>query len=404
MNRLWVRLSIIFSGLILVSSLLPLAAFIIFLFTHEPPATNTTIAVAAATPSASSPVAAGVAASATITTAISAPAAAPITVPLAGGPPPPLRRNPWQEIPLDLLRALLFAGILGIVGGIAASRIVAAPITRLADAARAVGAGDLGTRVPANSSSTELDELTTAFNKMAADLQHAAELRTSLMADVSHELRTPLTVLEGNLRAALDHVYELDEEQIANLYEQTRHLIRLVNDLRELALAEADQLPLDIRPLQLEPLIQEIAAAFELLGEEKDIRLVVQVADDLPPVCADRVRIRQSLHNLLANALRHTPDGGTITITARAEAEGAALSVADNGEGIDPQALPHVFDRFYRTDPSRTRETGGSGLGLAIVKAFIEAQGGSITAASPGRGGGSTFTLPLPGEGDEVTR
>ena len=396
MNRLWVRLSIIFSGLILVSSLLPLAAFIIFLFTHEPPATNTTLAVAAATPSTSSPVAAGVAASATITTAISAPAAAPITVPLAGGPPPPLRRNPWQEIPLDLLRALLFAGILGIVGGIAASRIVAAPITRLADAARAVGAGDLGTRVPANSSSTELDELTTAFNKMAADLQHAAELRTSLMADVSHELRTPLTVLEGNLRAALDHVYELDEEQIANLYEQTRHLIRLVSDLRELALAEAAQLPLDIKPLDVDRLAAETAAAFDLLAEEKEVQLQTQLAPDMAPIAADRVRVRQSLHNLLANALRHTPPGGTITIAARSEAQGIALSVADTGEGIDARSLVHVFDRFYRTDPSRSRETGGSGLGLAIVKALVEAQGGRIEAASPGPGQGSVFTMHFP--------
>ena len=153
-------------------------------------------------------------------------------MPLPNSPPPrSLRRDPWQEIPLDLLRSFLFAGVLGIIGGIAASRIVAAPITRLADAAQAIGAGDLATRVPPNHSSTELDELTTSFNKMAADLQHAADLRTSLMADVSHELRTPLTVLEGNLRAALDHVYELDDEQIANLYDQTRHLIRLVSDL-----------------------------------------------------------------------------------------------------------------------------------------------------------------------------
>jgi len=387
-NRLWVRLSLVFSSLLLVASLLPLAAFTIFMLTHEPPAAGLTASAAAVVSPLSTPAADQTIIITDTVTAGSEAANNP--------PPPPPFRNPWRDVPQDLLRAFIAAGILGVIGGIAASRVLAAPITRLAEAARAIGAGDLSTRVPVNRSSAEFEDLTEAFNMMAADLQHADELRTSLMADVSHELRTPLTVLEGNLRAALDHVYDLDEEQIANLYEQTRHLIRLVNDLRELALAEADQLPLDIRPLQLDPLIQEIAAAFELLADEKGIRLVVQVADKLPPVCADRVRIRQSLHNLLANALRHTPDGGTITITAQAEAEGVALSVADDGEGIDPQALPHVFDRFYRTDPSRTRETGGSGLGLAIVKAFIEAQGGSITAASPGRGGGSTFTLHLP--------
>ncbi len=401
MNRLWVRLSLIFSSLILAFSLLPLAAFIIFLFTHEPP---TTAAIAANTAAGAIvsplavPVAVPVAGNSSPGTgaAVSAPAAEPVIVPLSNTLPPRPRRDPWQEIPLDLLRSFLFAGILGIIGGIAASRIVAAPITRLADAAQAIGAGDLATRVPSNHSSTELDELTTAFNKMAADLQHAADLRTSLMADVSHELRTPLTVLEGNLRAALDHVYELDEEQIANLYEQTRHLIRLVSDLRELALAEAAQLPLDLQPLDVARLVGETAAAFELLAEEKGIRLEMQLTPSLQPINADRVRVRQSLHNLLANALRHTPSGGTITITAQPEAAGVALSVADTGEGIDAQAIPHVFDRFYRTDPSRNRETGGSGLGLAIVKALVEAQGGTVEAASPGTGRGSIFTLHFP--------
>jgi signal transduction histidine kinase len=388
MNRLWVRLSLIFSSLILAFSLLPLAAFIIFLFTHEPPAASTTTATAIVSPLATPAAAAGNGA---------APVAEPALVPQVNNPPPPpLRRDPWKEIPLDLLRSFLFAGILGIIGGIAASRIVAAPITRLANAAQAIGAGDLATRVPSNHSSMELDELTTAFNKMAADLQHAAALRTSLMADVSHELRTPLTVLEGNLRAALDHVYELDEEQIANLYEQTRHLIRLVSDLRELALAEAAQLPLDVQPLDVAGLAEETVTAFELLAEEKGIPLAMQLAPGLQPIAADRVRVRQSLHNLLANALRHTPSGGMITIAAQPEAAGVALSVADTGDGIDPAALVHVFERFYRTDPSRSRETGGSGLGLAIVKALIEAQGGTVEAASPGLGQGSIFTLHLP--------
>jgi signal transduction histidine kinase len=356
MNRLWVRLSLVISSLLLVAALLPLGAFTIFVLTHEPPA-----AVIAA----------------------------------GAGPPPPFR-NPWRDIPLDLLRSFVVAGVLGVAGGILASRLLAAPITQLATAAQAIGAGDLGTRVPPNRSSQEIEELTAAFNKMAADLQHAAELRTSLMADVSHELRTPLTVLEGNLRAALDHVYELDEEQIANLYEQTRHLIRLVNDLRELSLAEAAQLPLDLQPLEIVPLINETAAAFELLAEEKGVRLQVEVPGELDDACADRMRLRQVLHNLLANALRHTPEGGTVTISARAEETSVALAVADSGEGISPQALPHVFDRFYRTDPSRSRETGGSGLGLAIVKALVETQGGRVEAASPGVGQGSVFTLHLP--------
>jgi signal transduction histidine kinase len=242
----------------------------------------------------------------------------------------------------------------------------------------------------------EIDELTSAFNKMAADLQHASELRNSLMADVSHELRTPLTVLEGNLRAALDHVYELDDEQIANLYEQTRHLIRLVNELRELALAEAAQLPLDQERMDLVRLVHETIAVFEPLAEEKGIKLVAEAPSGLPPVTGDRSRIRQVLHNLLANALRHTPDGGAVIIAGRADAGRVSLSVQDSGDGIEPQQLGHVFDRFYRTDPSRSRETGGSGLGLAIVKAIVEAHGGAVSAASAGVGMGSTFTISFP--------
>ena len=143
-------------------------------------------------------------------------------------------------------------------------------------------------------------------------------------------------------------------------------------------------------------MVEETAAAFDLLVEEKGITLETQLSPGLQPIEADRVRVRQALHNLLANALRHTPGGGTITITVRPEAAGVALSVADTGEGIDPEALVHVFDRFYRTDPSRSRETGGSGLGLAIVKALVEAQGGTVEAASPGPGHGSVFTLHFP--------
>lgn len=393
MNRLWVRLSLLFSSIILVAILMPLVAFTVFVLTHDPPAGNQVSFVSA------SPLALPLGSSTALTTTLDA--ALP-----AGAPAPPPFRNPWRDIPADLLRSFVIAGVLGVIGGIAASRWLAAPIARLAAATHAIGAGDLSTRVPINRSSAELEELTAAFNKMAADLQRAAELRTSLMADVSHELRTPLTALEGNLRAALDHVYELDEEQIANLYEQTRHLIRLVNDLRELALAEAAQLPLDLHPLDLTPLVEETGAIFELLAEEKGIHLILDLPPALPCVEADRARIRQVLHNLLANALRHTPDGGTITVALRQvdhPFDGVALAVSDTGEGIDQPALPHVFDRFYRTDPSRSRETGGSGLGLAIVKAIVETHGGTVEAASDGRGCGSTFTLRLPVEGDGVS-
>jgi signal transduction histidine kinase len=202
-------------------------------------------------------------------------------------------------------------------------------------------------------------------------------------------------VLEGNLRAALDHVYELDDEQIANLYEQTRHLIRLVNELRELTLAEAAQLPLAQEMVDLNALVQESAAVFEPLMEEKSVQLLVQLPPQRAAVNVDRSRIRQVLHNLLANALRHTPSGGQVTIAVAQPAGRLRLTVQDTGEGIAPENLEHIFDRFYRTDPSRSRETGGSGLGLAIVKAIVEAHGGEVTASSGGVGRGTRFTIFL---------
>jgi signal transduction histidine kinase len=244
--------------------------------------------------------------------------------------------------------------------------------------------------------SREIDELTAAFNNMAAELQRAAELRNNLMADVSHELRTPLTVLEGNLRAALDHVYELDDEQIANLYEQTRHLIRLVNELRELALAEAAQLPLDEDPVDLADLIQETVAVFEPLAEEKGVHLRAALGESLAPVRGDRSRLRQVLHNLLANALRHTNKEGSVTVRGVNSPTGVVVAIQDTGEGMEAHQLEHIFDRFYRTDPSRSRESGGSGLGLAIVKAIVEAHGGKVGVTSAGLGQGSTFTVTLP--------
>jgi len=299
-----------------------------------------------------------------------------------------------HNVPQRFSLVLLFISITGIGSGVVISRILSAPITKLADAAHQIGKGELSTRVKLGGSQ-ELVELAQAFNTMAAGLQNAELLRRNLMADVSHELRTPLTVLEGNLRAALDHVYELDEEAIAHLYVQTHHLIRLVNDLRELSLAEAHQLPLDKQPTDLAQLVAETLVVFEPLAEEKQIKLTSALAPQLPLVIVDASRIRQVLHNLVANALRHTGAGGAIMIGGQSVSGQVSLIVQDTGEGIEPTQIEHVFDRFYRTDRSRSRETGGSGLGLAIVKAIVEAHGGSVQAMSEGLGKGSTFWVNL---------
>ena len=314
-------------------------------------------------------------------------------------PTPPIdleQRAPHDEAPPgEITRRLFewmgFSVVVGLVGGILISRVVSAPVTQLVRAAQRIGRGELEVRVPARGSQ-EMVELAETFNKMAADLQHAELLRTNLMADISHELRTPLTVLEGNLRAALDHVYALDEAEIANLYGQTRYLTRLVNDLRELSLAESGQLPLELVSCDLNAIVAESVQALEPLAVEKEI-LLENVVPLLPIIEGDAVRIRQVLFNLLSNALRHTPQGGKISVNGACMDQEIRLSVTDTGDGLEPAQLTSVFDRFYRGDKSRSRETGGSGLGLAIVKAIVEQHGGKVEVHSAGQGKGSTFTV-----------
>ena len=301
---------------------------------------------------------------------------------------------PPAEIQQRLIGFMAFSVVVGLGGGIVIGRVVSAPITELVKAADKIGKGDLNTRVYPHGSQ-EMIDLADRFNKMAQELEHAETLKNNLMADVAHELRTPLTVLEGNLRAALDKVYMLDEAEIANLYSQTRHLTRLVNDLRELALAESKQLHLEKYPTDLNALLTETIQALDPLAAEKSVRLIYQPTL-LPELSVDPTRIRQALFNLLSNALRHTPSGGEISVAGKQAKGVVVLSVKDSGEGLLPDQLAAVFDRFYRADKSRSRQTGGTGLGLAIVKAIIESHGGQVEAYSEGKGKGSEFTIVLP--------
>jgi signal transduction histidine kinase len=325
-----------------------------------------------------------------------------IVVPHAAGWEPPHAGPPDGEIARRLLDFMALSAMVGLAGGVLIARVVSAPVSAMARAARQIGQGDLSIAVPI-SGSQELRELAQTFNTMAADLRHAAQARQNLMGDIAHELRTPLAVLEGNLRAALDEVAPLDAAGIAHLYSQTRHLTRLVNDLRELALAESRALPLDRQPTDIAELITESVQALAPLAEESGVTLTSEVGV-LPLVSADSVRLRQVLFNLLTNALRHTPAGGAVAVSAMSDGTNLCLEVRDSGEGLSPDQLEVVFERFYRADSSRSRETGGSGLGLAIVKAICEAHGGRVQAGSAGKGRGSTFTVTLPFEASAVAR
>jgi signal transduction histidine kinase len=306
----------------------------------------------------------------------------------------PSEQNFVDQVRQSLVVAAVLASLIGAVLGLAFSRTLTRPLDRLAAAARAIAAKDLTQRVKPGGT-IEVANVAHAFNDMAASLQKSEELRRNLVADVAHELRTPLSVMQGSLTAQLDGVFPLDLTETAKLYDETRLLSRLVDDLRELAQVEAGQLHLNMGAIDLVQLIITTTGAFTTMASEKQAALKIEAPDRLPLAKADSERCAQVLRILLNNALRHTGANGSITIAATSRPDVIEVSVRDTGEGIASSELPFVFDRFWRGDKSRARETGGSGLGLAIAKQLIEAQGGSIGVESQA-GQGSRFWFKLP--------
>ena len=327
--------------------------------------------------------------------------------------PPPRRSNiddPLSALSSALWIALLVLVPLGILASILISRTLTSPLNQLVDAARDVGSGNLNRRVEL-SGTVEIREVANAFNEMTTGLEESEQLRRNLVADIADELRTPLTVVQGNLRAILDDVYPLNKEEIARLYDQTRILAQLVQDLRDVAQAEAGQLELNLVATNVGQLVETTVATFGSIAEEESVALHIDTQKDLPAVQLDSTRIAQVLHNLLSNAMRYTPSGGSVSVSVSpvgvTSASGSSvggtsivefveISVSDSGTGIAPEHLPRIFDRFYRTERARDRDSGGTGLGLAIAQALVTAHGGSIRAESDGIGKGSTFTISLP--------
>jgi two-component system OmpR family sensor kinase len=298
---------------------------------------------------------------------------------------------------LLVVGALLAVG-LGLLLGLAISRNLTAPLQRLAGAARAVANRDFSRRVDVEGSA-EIAEVARAFNEMTSKLEMSEGQRQNMVADVAHELRTPISVIQGNLRAILDDVYPLDKAEISRLYDETRLLSRLVDDLRELALADAGQLRLHMRPVDAGQVIEGTLDNLSLAAEAHEIELSAQLPDDLPSVQADADRLAQVLRNLLLNALQHTPRGGSVSVSGRQTGDHVEIAVADTGEGIAASDLRRVFDRFWRADRARARGegwNGSTGLGLSIAQSLVAAQGGRIWAAStPGEGSTFYFTLPV---------
>ena len=294
----------------------------------------------------------------------------------------------------------LLAGVLGLAMGLLVARGLAAPLGQLATGARRIAAGQLTERVPV-AGPAEVRTVAAAFNEMAASLEAGEAQRRQMVADIAHELRTPLTVIQGNLRAMLDDVYPLSKDEVATIYEASLGLRRLVDDLRELSLAEAGRLELRPQSVAVAPLLAREVALFADLAAAEGIELQADATPELPDALADPERLAQILHNLVSNALRHTPAGGSVTLRVeQSTAEGGSarmlrFAVIDTGAGISAADLPHVFERFYRADRGRAREAGRSGLGLAITRQLVLLQGGAISVAStPGQGSRFWFTLP----------
>lgn len=287
--------------------------------------------------------------------------------------------------------------LLAVAMAVRAFRRITTPLANVMAAADTVAEGDLSARVPEQGSG-EFRRLARSFNRMTTELERTDQQRRNLTADVAHELRTPLHVIQGNLEGILDGVYEPTVEHVNATLDETRLLARLVDDLRTLSLAESGQLPLMQEPIDVRELLEDVGTSLSGQAEAAGIDLRVEVDGSAEgiAVTADAGRMDQVLTNLIVNALRHTPRGGVIRLAAVAAPHGARITVSDTGEGISPEDVPFIFDRFWRGDRSRSHAGGtGGGLGLAIARQLVRAQAGRIEVESE-LGAGTTFTVDLP--------
>ncbi|MBI1258622.1 MAG: HAMP domain-containing protein [Chloroflexi bacterium] len=391
-NRLWVRLSLAFGAVVFVSfaAIALVSAVIIRANVAEFDSTRQVGEIDAVAPD-------------TITSTkgylpvvVNGETVAYLDMTLNANRPHPARPLPFFNWDALLLTVVVVGGSVAILCAVLMSRSVIAPLNALAVTADAIGAGQWDRRVKVTGT-TEIKSLAQSFNKMVDQLQRNETLRRNLVADVAHELRTPITALQANIYAILDDAYPMTKIEIAGLYDQIRMLSRLVKDLHELSQAESGLLPLDRQPTDFSETLAELIAPFRSVAESKEVRLALDIPANLPLVSVDEERINQVMHNLLNNALRYTPEEGTITIRVRSSGECLRVEVQDTGDGIPAEHLPNVFERFYRADFGRSRQRGGMGLGLAIAKAIIEAHNGSIRVSSSGvPGEGTTFVFEIP--------
>ncbi len=314
------------------------------------------------------------------------------------------RLNPDLENAFNssLAEALLIAGLssvgIAVVVSFFVSRFIITPVSRLAVASKRIAQGHYAERI-ISPGGDELGAMATSFNQMAEALEATERHRLELIGDVAHELKTPITTLEGYMEGLLDGVVKPSEELWLSLHEEAGRLRRLVEDLQELSRAEAKQIPLRFSLLNPAEIAFATVERLESQFTDKGLEFTRDIPRDLPQVYADRDRTIQVLTNLLTNTLRYTPAHGIVNLKVGVEGNMVRFSVTDSGSGISSEHLPHLFERFYRVDKSRSRALGGSGIGLTIAKALVEAMGGQIQATSPGLGQGATFSFMLPRTG-----
>jgi signal transduction histidine kinase len=319
------------------------------------------------------------------------------------GPPPPPGEIAAQEASVSSLsssinRYLLWGGLLAVavaaVATLLLSRRILRPVESLAHAARGLSRGDFSQRVDVRSKD-EFGELAKTFNSMAEDLERTEQLRRNLVADVAHELRTPLSNIQGHLEAIRDGLLRPEPATFDSIYEEVLLLARLVEDLQELTLAEAGQLTLVRQSADVAEIVRRAVIAAHPPAEAKGLTIEAKLPEGQAIAEVAPERIGQVLRNLLSNAITHTSVGGHITVDLKDDGGELHIGVEDTGDGIPPEDLPYVFERFYRADPSRVRATGGAGLGLTIARRLVEAHGGTIGVESEvGKGSRFTFTLP----------
>jgi signal transduction histidine kinase len=304
---------------------------------------------------------------------------------------------------------LLAGGIAAVIALVMArwlARGMTQPLRDMAEAARRMETGDYTTRVY-TATRDEVGQLAAAFNRMSRELENLETSRRELVANVSHELKTPITAIRAHLENLLDGVEEPDTETLQVMLSQSERLGRLVEQLLDLSKLESGDVPLRRERVSLAPLVSQVMSEIEVASADRDVNVSSDLPADLPPVEADSERVHQVIFNLVDNAVRFTPEGGEVRIEAHRHNGSIEVRVADTGVGIPPEALPRLFERFYRVDPARARGDGGTGIGLAIARSVVEAHGGTIRAESePGRGSTFTFDLPigLPAGSEDTNR